>query len=161
MRRKGFYNLADGGISAADKQALIDIANAAESNNSTIKTDIITKLNAKELSIAGEAAWAEIQAAIPGIILGKKFATGTSAASTQTLSVVGLTFQPSIIIVDKSSGDVNGRCVYWSTGASAANCNPTSYSYGAIIAQQDWTVGASNFSRNMVAAATYSWLAIE
>lgn len=125
-----FVNLIGGTASIEDTQlelaiklnamldSLVALGNAAESNNSTIKSDIITKLNTKGLTLAGGATWADIQAGIPNITLGKKFAqgVGTTGAwvpftvsidggSTYTTnnvcpaSVSGLSFTPKTILI--------------------------------------------------------------
>ncbi|WP_442601734.1 hypothetical protein [Paenibacillus sp. KN14-4R] len=57
---------ASGGVSPTDKQALIDIVNAAEANNDAIKVDVITKLKAlnPSLTLTNASTWTEIRAAI-------------------------------------------------------------------------------------------------
>jgi hypothetical protein len=91
------------GLNSADKQALIDLVNAADANQSAVKTDIINKLKAKDSTLPLNAAstWADILAAIPQIKIGKKWANGSisviSAATAITVS--GLNFRPSFVLV--------------------------------------------------------------
>ncbi|MEK3745861.1 hypothetical protein NST23_24620 [Brevibacillus sp. FSL K6-0770] len=106
---------ADKGINGADKQALIDLTNAADTNQSTVKTNIATALNAvstdKALGLTAASTWAEITAKILQVKTGKKYATGTTAITTpnQTIVVSGLSFQPRVIIVH---GSVSGESSY-------------------------------------------------
>lgn len=107
-----FFTLRNrGGLSTTDKQNLIDIANEAESNNSTVKTDIINSVNTTlSKTLNTDSVWNQIKAAIDegdsnalpsnikkGIIInkvlgtldieslgGKKWASGTTKAGEQT-----------------------------------------------------------------------------
>lgn len=94
----GRVNVGGAGLGSADKAALITIANDAEANNSIIKADVITKLNTKGLSLAAGATWAEIQAQIPNIYIGKKWAFGEATVnitnSQQAVIATGLEFIP-------------------------------------------------------------------
>ncbi|KZE55709.1 hypothetical protein AV540_26230 [Brevibacillus parabrevis] len=100
----------DKGINGADKQALINLVNATDVNQSVVKTNVATALNAvstdKSLGFSSTSTWAEIVAKIPEVKTGKKWATG-SVVSAGTLtgsvgylaSVSGLSFQPKFVIL--------------------------------------------------------------
>ncbi|MCR8645575.1 hypothetical protein NV379_23330 [Paenibacillus sp. N1-5-1-14] len=57
---------AGGALALTDKQALIDIVNAAEANNDALKNDVVAKLKNfnPALSISSASTWTEIRAAI-------------------------------------------------------------------------------------------------
>ncbi|OXL87336.1 hypothetical protein BCV73_32920 [Paenibacillus sp. SSG-1] len=57
------------GISQTDLQSLIDIANTAEANNDSIKTDVVNKLKAVNptLNISTSSTWTSIREAITGM----------------------------------------------------------------------------------------------
>jgi hypothetical protein len=102
------------GLKSADKQALIDIVNNAESNQSSIKTNVANALNSastsNSLDLSSTSTWSDILNAIPNMKTGKKWATGVSGAlpantSEQPLTITGLDFKPSIIIA--AALDVN------------------------------------------------------
>ncbi|GED59382.1 hypothetical protein ABER61_16090 [Brevibacillus formosus] len=93
------------GINGADKKALIDIVNAADTNQSTVKTNIVNALNAvsteKSLGLTAASTWVAIQQAIPQVKTGKKIATGTiSSLSAQATTSVPLDFVPAIVMVE-------------------------------------------------------------
>ncbi|WP_157788996.1 hypothetical protein, partial [Rhodococcus rhodochrous] len=71
----------DQGLNAADKQALINVTNEADKNQSTVKTNLVNALNAvsteKALGLTAASTWADIQVAIPQVKTGKKIASGT------------------------------------------------------------------------------------
>lgn len=95
------------GLKAADKQALIDIVNAADANQSAVKTDIVNKLKAKDaaLPITSASSWADILAQIPNLYVGKKWATGTkNTNSSYILSIRGLAFSPNVVLVQLTTG---------------------------------------------------------
>ncbi|RNB72187.1 hypothetical protein [Brevibacillus panacihumi] len=93
------------GINGTDKQALIDIANAADANQSVVKTNIVNALNAvstdQVLGLTDESTWADIQAKIPLVKTGKKWATGLVGTlnNSEMRTVGGLSFNPSTIII--------------------------------------------------------------
>lgn len=101
-----FFTLRSRGISSTDLQALIEIANEAEANESDLKKQFAQAVN--EVDVEGDinlpdsAAWAEILAEIPNIKSGKIGAVGKTHAisfsNTQRLIVNGLTFKPSLVI---------------------------------------------------------------
>jgi len=90
------------GLNAADKQALIDIVNRADANESVVRTSIVNALNAvstdNELGLGASSTWADILAKIPQVKTGKKWATGTSTGSNGFVVVTGLSFRPRIIL---------------------------------------------------------------
>ncbi|MGG4440497.1 hypothetical protein [Brevibacillus fortis] len=109
------------GINGVDRKALIDIANAADTNQSVVKTIIINNLKAKDptLAINASSTWADIIAAIPNLYIGKKWATGTvaipgSSGTNNEVTVTGLGFVPKTIFAfntgDATSSDVNIHC---------------------------------------------------
>lgn len=97
------------GVSDLSRQALIDIANDAELNNSVIKSDIITKLNAKGLALLAGATWADVQSGIPNIVLNKREAdgTGTASASSGVKTISGLLFRPKLVVVSIQDTTLN------------------------------------------------------
>jgi hypothetical protein len=119
-----FFTLRNRGISGVDKQALIDIANEAEANDSDLKTQYINEVNAVDayggVSLPSDATWLGILAEIPNIKTGKKWAIGSSviASSSTTfttgdgtvkawyyVNVAGLDFKPSSIIISSTSSN--------------------------------------------------------
>jgi len=110
-----FFTLRNRGISATQKQQLIDITNNAEANQSTIKTNIATGLNTGTgSSLTSSSSWIDIQNIINNMNnTNKKYKIGTvtSVTTTQsftrsdgttnptgTITITGLTFIPSILI---------------------------------------------------------------
>ncbi|MEK4146427.1 hypothetical protein NST02_04965 [Robertmurraya sp. FSL W8-0741] len=95
-----FFILRNRGLGGADKQALIDIVNEAERNESDVKSNLINVINEKVGStLLPNAPWIEIQNAIGGMT-NKRWATGAVMASTgnNAITVTGLDFKPSIVI---------------------------------------------------------------
>ena len=102
------------GLKSSDKQALIDIVNNAEVNQSTIKTNIANALNSASvlqvLGLTPSSTWIDILNAIPNTKTGKKSKNGTTTATTTTygsgskLTVSGLDFKPSFVFAYQSSG---------------------------------------------------------
>ncbi|WP_425623026.1 hypothetical protein ACPT9H_00470 [Brevibacillus borstelensis] len=97
----------DQGLNAADKQALINVTNEADKNQSTVKTNLVNALNAvsteKVLGLTAASTWADIQVAIPQVKTGKKIASGTGRLELNSgkyeMRVNGLSFIPSKILV--------------------------------------------------------------
>ncbi|GAA4704065.1 hypothetical protein [Brevibacillus fulvus] len=91
------------GLNGADKKALIDAVNAADTNQSTVKTNIINALLAKDanLPLSNASTFADIIAAIPSIYIGKKWAMGTFSlpGTSSSYTVTGLGFVPSMILL--------------------------------------------------------------
>ncbi|MGF9822611.1 hypothetical protein ABE430_08830 [Brevibacillus agri] len=93
------------GLNGADKKALIDAVNAADTNQSVVKTNIINALKAKDanLSLTNASTFADIVASIPSLYIGKKWATGTctiqgASGQTNKYTVTGLSFVPKTIL---------------------------------------------------------------
>jgi len=97
-----------GGISAVDKQALIDIANSADLNQSSIKTNLANALNTKTGSnLTLSSTWSDIQNAISNMT-NKKFASGiVTTDSNGRATITGLSFSPSIVYIKYSNGTNN------------------------------------------------------
>ncbi|RAP29169.1 hypothetical protein C2W64_04116 [Brevibacillus laterosporus] len=107
------------GIGDTDKKALIDIANRATDNDSTVRKAIITKLKAvsteNPLGLTDQSTWADISAVIPNIKAGKRFASGTAISANTGASepsgpaylikVTGINFKPNVVIVEYESGE--------------------------------------------------------
>lgn len=121
-----FFTLRNRGISSTDKQALIDIVNEAEANDSTIKTNIVTELNSvstdNSLGLTSSSAWADIQAKIPSVKTGKKWASGQITLTWNgtnwvgTVSgVSGFNFVPTTIIATSFQNGQN-YVIYQSSG---------------------------------------------
>ncbi|MCR8986109.1 hypothetical protein NW801_13855 [Brevibacillus laterosporus] len=104
--------ISKAGIGDTDKKALIDIANRATDNDSTVRKAIITKLKAvsteNPLDLTDQSTWADISAVIPNIKAGKRFASGTATATADSqelyITVSGLTFKPSVILCSHIHG---------------------------------------------------------
>lgn len=150
------------------KTILASVLNDAEINASIIRSDIITKLNAKGLTIPVGAAWATIQALIPNILqvtTEKKWATGvdlTSRASVSTLTISGLTFIPKTILLFN-----NGPYV----SASFLAKNPTTLvdawqnlyqnsNYGEKVTAEPTTMSFIVMNISSVTMTKLWWLAI-
>lgn len=95
------------GLKSSDKQALINIVNAAEANQSTIKTNIATGLNTSTGStLTSSNTWIDIQNVINNLSnTNKKIKSGTvnSIAAGNSLVISNLTFQPIVVIVNFNS----------------------------------------------------------
>lgn len=109
--------ISKAGIGDIDKKALIDIANRATDNDSTVRKAIITKLKAvsteNPLGLTDQSTWADISAAIPQIQSGKKAASGKIYSdSNGVVHVVGLTFKPNHIVFKWKLGSSNYRKLY-------------------------------------------------
>ncbi|TGV05555.1 hypothetical protein EN829_054470, partial [Mesorhizobium sp. M00.F.Ca.ET.186.01.1.1] len=95
----------DKGINSSDKNILIDLVNAADMNQSAVKTNIATAMNAvstdKALGLSSASTWAEITAKIPQVKSGKKYASASAVITipNQTIAISGLSFQPRIIVI--------------------------------------------------------------
>lgn len=99
-----FFILRNRGISAADKQALIEIVNEGERNESDLKTQFIDAVNEVDtdggINLPVDAPWAEILANVPNIKTGKKWASGETQSlpsQTKELLLSGLGFNPSYV----------------------------------------------------------------
>ncbi|EMT54224.1 hypothetical protein I532_01420 [Brevibacillus borstelensis AK1] len=94
----------DQGLNAADKQALINVTNEADKNQSTVKTNLVNALNAvsteKALGLTAASTWADIQVAIPQVKTGKKWANGSATSdANKRITVSGLSFRPTVILL--------------------------------------------------------------
>ncbi|MDT3416184.1 hypothetical protein QO009_002052 [Brevibacillus aydinogluensis] len=161
------------GLNAADKQALIDIVNRADSNESVIRTSIVNALNAvstdKALGLNAASAWADILVAIPQVKTGKKWASGTASttATVLTITVRGLTFQPKAIFAkstaDDTTGSGNGNymVVYIDKTVLGLN-NDISARIGTGPVGGQWTKYADGFEITMDNySKSYKWIAFE
>lgn len=112
-----FFTLRSRGISSADLQALVQIVNEAERNESDLRTQFIVGVNDVDvfggINLPINATWADVLAVVPNINTGNKYATGTVASSSTTtsfvdytgankstyfLEVTGLDFEPKTVI---------------------------------------------------------------
>lgn len=117
---------------------------------------------------------------ISGLVSGKRWASGTGNSGTGNMTVSGLSFTPSVIIVEfeKTAGSVyilreyNDFSQLYPTGS--ANFNKADLEYnGTSVSYYDtnaWTVGAGTFTcqiENPIGSQPYygnlpaKWLAIE
>lgn len=98
-----FFILRNRGISAADRQALIDIVNEAERNESDLKTQFIDAVNEVDtdggISLPTNATWAEVLANVPNIKTGKKWMSGDTSGSGDGNVSVTTGFTPETVIV--------------------------------------------------------------
>ena len=106
-----FFILRNRGISSADKQALIDIINEAERNESDLKSQFIDAVNEVDteggIDLPADAPWAEVLANVPSIKTGKKWAIGlftpTGTSGIRSLTKNGLPFKSKIVIIQNLS----------------------------------------------------------
>ncbi|MGO0058662.1 hypothetical protein ACTID9_01110 [Brevibacillus fluminis] len=169
------------GLNAADKKALIDIVNVADTNQSTVKTNIVNALNAvstdKALGLVAASTWADIQAAIPQVKTGKRWASGTGKLGSTThpqgyfrADVSGLSFTPTIIIVtsDLSMGVYSATYTMRDGGFNTYNAHTFAW---AIAGNYDYNIGdkatfvnATGFNLALINAsanASFKWFALE
>lgn len=110
-----FFILRNRGISADDRQALIDIVNEAERNESDLKTQFIDAVNEVDtdggINLPADAPWAEVLANVPSIKTGKKWASGVFQEND--FIVTGLAFEPSAVIVGKKNSPSSGSSAFW------------------------------------------------
>ncbi|GEM_PF-6624788 len=98
-----FFILRNRGISGTDKQALIEIVNETERNESDLKTQFVNEVNAVDLdggiNLPASAAWADILAQVPNIKTGKKWASGSIRGNSNGMIVIAsLGFKPSVVM---------------------------------------------------------------
>lgn len=113
-----FFTLLSRGISSTDLQALIEIANEAEANESDLKTQFARAVNAVDMdggiNLPDDATWTTILAEISNIDVGKKYAKVSLMSSSGTLifnfsngetfpryyiKITALEFEPTTIVV--------------------------------------------------------------
>lgn len=110
-----FFTLRNRGISALQKQALVDIVNAAETNQSSIKTNIATGLNTGTgSSLTSASSWIDIQNIINNMSnTNKKYKIGVTNTDTNgVLTVSGLPFRPKSFILTTTKGTYRGKYSY-------------------------------------------------
>lgn len=107
-----FFILRNRGLGGADKQALVDIVNEAEANESDLKTQFVDTVNDKAGStLPDDATWFDVKNAI-GNMTNKKWASGIAegfSGSDGVLRVSDLDFKPSILIVNFQGSYATGR----------------------------------------------------
>ncbi|WP_431809869.1 hypothetical protein [Brevibacillus agri] len=168
------------GLKAADKQALIDIHNAADTNQSIVKTDIVNALKAKGIgaSLSASSAWNDIRAAIEASNL-KRWASGVipmqSASQTNTyrISAAGLAFRPATIIITAvtytNPGDIDIIGVYnanslldpYVNGKYMGEGNNTSGLYNDMSVSITNTSWAASVFATTRTDRQYYWIAFE
>ncbi|NKQ18443.1 hypothetical protein [Brevibacillus laterosporus] len=167
--------ISKAGIGDTDKKALIDIANRATDNDSTVRKAIITKLKAvsteKPLGLTDQSTWADISAVIPNIKTGKGWASGTTtSASTSTsvpsgqaylIKVTGINFKPNLVVVDFDAGETRYgimRKVYRSSPDIDGFLYANDYSFN----MGGWTITENGFSTGITEKnMTVKWYAYE
>lgn len=93
-----FFILRNRGLGGADKQALIDIVNEAERNESDVKSNLITVVNEKVGSaLLPNAPWIDIQNAIANMT-NRKVKIGIAITNANRVQVNDLDFTPSFVI---------------------------------------------------------------
>jgi len=166
------------GINAADKKALIDLVNAADANQSVVKTNIINSLKAKDanLPLTSASTFADIIAAIPSLYIGKKWATGTLAipgsSSQNPVTVSGLDFIPKTIFVfvstDPTSTSPSAHC--YTAFPTYGNATPSGWKKidnwaTSVFAQQTSAPTNGSFKLCNVSSSSYTdymrWWAFE
>lgn len=166
------------GLNGADKKALIDVVNAADTNQSVVKTNIINELKAKDanLALTNASTFADIIAAIPSLYIGKKWATGTisipGAGSQNPVTISGLEFIPKIIFVftstDPTSTNPSVHC--YTAFPTYGNPTPTGWRKidnwaTSVFAQQTSAPTSGSFKLCNVSSSSYTdymrWWAFE
>lgn len=177
------------GLKGADKQSLIDVVNKGLLNESSLKTNVINALNNVNTygtKLSTSALWGDVLASIPNINTGKKWASGTQAISSgtntqTTLTITGLSFRPSIVIVVSTSLNDTNSFIQHALGfdknsirfgnsgtlRNAVNSFDSSNIRGSVV--HDYlTITNDGFSfilRNYIElrsfAGTYNWYAFE
>lgn len=151
------------GINGADRKALIDIANAADVNQSVVKTDIVNELNAlstdKPLGLTATSTWADIRAAIPQVKNGRKWATGSGnvnyiADAVQSVVISGLKFKPSIVLVYPSLGKGAYR---WGTKFLNSG-GQNHWVVDIVLNVSSFTI---TFNSVSTSSGTFEWIAFE
>lgn len=166
------------GLKSTDKQALIDIVNNAETNETTIKTNIVNALNSNiGTSLTSDSAWLNIQDAISNMT-NKKWASGiiTSASSTKSLTAYNgnadmnayvqfdfsaLTFIPSYVLFfknDKSIQFIGGLWCkenFYEDGSNYGNANSYTMAFRVPYINGVCSIPVDNISRS------YNWIAME
>lgn len=108
------------GLKSTDKQALINIVNEAEANQSTIKTKIVNVLNnvstLYSLDLTSNSSWNDILNAIPRTKTGKRTASGKASIwnfrAFSTFPIENLDFIPNIIILEYISSESTSTVSY-------------------------------------------------
>lgn len=149
-----------GGLKASDKQALIDIVNTAETNQTTIKTNIATVLNSKiGSSLTNASSWLDVQNAIDNMT-NKKCKSGTGTASSTTLTVSGLPFTPKLVFV-KYTGN-KSFTLYTNYFNSLGNTNVVlDGTYGISSSNANGSLYSGGFSVQTGTNGTHDWIAFE
>lgn len=128
-----FFTLRSRGISSTDLQALINIVNEAEANESDLKTQFARAVNEVDvdggINLPDHAAWAEILAQVPNIKTGKKWATGVinMVGAENRLIINGLSFIPTTALaIRKGLNNNSNNTPPWATVATKAIDNKVS-----------------------------------
>lgn len=128
-----FFTLRSRGISSTDLQALIEIVNEAEANESDLKTQFARAVTAVDvdggINLPDGAAWAEILAQVPNIKTGRKWATGVinMVGAENRLIINGLSFIPTTALaIRKGLNNNSNNTPPWATVATKAIDNKVS-----------------------------------
>ena len=166
------------GINGADKKALIELVNAADSNQSTVKTKIINALKAKDatLNLAASSTWIDIHNAIPLIFQGKKWAFGTiaipGASSQNPVTINGLNFIPKTLFAFASYDPTSTNPSIHCCTAFPTYSNPTPTGWrkidnwaSSVFALQTSAPTSGSFVLCNVSSSSYTdyvrWIAFE
>lgn len=161
-----FFILRSRGISGVDKQALIDIFNSAEANESDLRNLFINSVNTVDtdggINLPIGATWTEVLAQIPNIKTGKKWAGGTGVVATNDIATVqGLGFKPNSILLLPSSGIDRTICIYnisWNVNIFVRWDNGTGITNNVlIIGENGFTCHTQGYARGK----TFNYLAFE
>ncbi|WP_301171017.1 hypothetical protein [Brevibacillus nitrificans] len=152
------------GLNGADKKALIDIVNAADTNASDVKAAVATAIKAKDdrLRLTPESSWGEIQLALSDLGLDyNKVATGSITTglpkSSTTEIASGIGFKPKHVIawMEGYTSMFSGMYVggVWKTKSSysADYTIPEPTSDGFSIRNTNSTSGLGSFPITWVA----------
>lgn len=98
-----FFILRNRGLGGADKQALIDIVNEAEANESDLKQLFIDDINLKDenAELTRNSTWFEILNALSNMEIGKRKRNGLGVSNgSRRFTITGLDFLPTVIILE-------------------------------------------------------------
>lgn len=169
-----FFILRNRGISGADRQALIDIVNEAEANESDLKTQFVDTVNDKTGSaLPVNATWLDVKNAIANMT-NRKYKTGTKsfqgpANSIEWSTVQDLGFKPTLIVMSRDIGGVSTSNVLIYNEKTSSDKYTNFPSFGGQITNNNNIDGISSYIKedsfrlaisSHGPGLSYDWIAI-
>lgn len=167
---KGIVQLNDSVSSTLTTQAAtanavktaMDRADAAFTQASDGKTAVASAVTAKGVAASPADTFLTLATKIGQISTGKKWESGTVSASANTITVTGLSFQPSMILAILSAGNQITMAIY-ASGNYSSNSQILSFhtnNVGTIIKSTP-TITSNGFSLPIFLYGSYKWMALE